>query len=87
VRAYVKGAFAEEEDPRVWVGEPIVAGERASISWWASLRDDGADATLAGTSVMRFDREGLVTEQWDAWNVLEQRREPPDWAPFRRRDA
>jgi ketosteroid isomerase-like protein len=87
VRAYVTQAFAEEEDPRVWVGEPVVAGDRASVSWWASLREDGADTTLAGTSVIRFDREGLVVEQWDAWNALEERREPPGWAPFRRRDA
>jgi ketosteroid isomerase-like protein len=87
VRAYVAQAFADEEDPRVWVGEPVVAGDRASVSWWASLREDGADTTLAGTSVIRFDREGLVAEQWDAWNLLGERREPPDWAPFRRRDA
>ncbi len=75
-------ALADEADPRVWMSEPIVDGDRASISWWASLRESGADATLAGTSVLRFDRDGLVTEQWDAWNQLSERTEPPAWSPF-----
>lgn len=87
VRQYVTAALREEEDPRVWMGEPIVDGDRASISWWASLREDGADATLAGTSVLRFDADGLVIEQWDAWNQLAQRRDPPAWSPFRAHDT
>ena len=33
-------SFGEEEDPRVWIGEPIVDGDRAAISWWASLREE-----------------------------------------------
>lgn len=83
VREYVTRVFGEEEEPRVWMGEPIVDGDRAAVSWWCSLREDGADATLAGTSVLRFDADGLVTEQWDAWNHLPRRRRPPaDFGPF-----
>ena len=83
VRQYVSRVFDEEEDPRVWTAEPIVDGDRAAVSWWASLREDSADTTLAGTSVLRFDAAGLVVEQWDAWNAMEQRREPPTgWSPF-----
>ena len=83
MREYVTRAFGEEESPRVWVSEPIVDGDRASISWWAALREDDADATLAGTSVLRFDAAGLVIEQWDAWNGLDGRRAPPaSWSPF-----
>ena len=85
VREYVTQALAEEEDPRVSMSEPIVEGDRASVSWWASLREDGADATLAGTSVLRFDADGLVVEQWDAWNQLGERRNPPSsFGPFDR---
>ncbi len=87
VRQYVTQALGEEEDPRVWTSEPIVDGDRASISWWASLREDGADATLAGTSVLRFDANGLVVEQWDAWNQLAVRRDPPGWGPFPAHDT
>lgn len=77
VRAYVERVFGEEVDVRVRVSTPIVDGDRASISWWASLREDDRDVTLAGTSVLRFDPAGLVAEQWDAWNVLAERRDPP----------
>ena len=83
VREYVTRVLSEEEDQRVWMSEPIVEGDRASISWWASLREEGADATLAGTSTLRFDPDGLVVEQWDTWNVLDARSEPPTtWSPF-----
>ena len=87
VREYVSQALGEEEDPRVWTSDPIVEGDRASISWWASLRENGADATLAGTSVLRFDADGLVVEQWDAWNQLDLRRDPPGWSPFPAHDT
>lgn len=82
VRDYVTTVFAEEDEPRVWVAEPIVEGDRAAIAWWASLREDGADATLAGTSLLRFDHDGLVVDQWDAWNRIDERRDPPDFAPL-----
>lgn len=83
VRDYVVRVFGEEDDPRVWVAEPIVDGPRAAISWWASLRENGEDSTLAGTSILRFDADGLVVEQWDAWNHHPDRREPPrDFGPF-----
>jgi hypothetical protein len=84
VRDYVTRVFAEAEDPRVHVADRIVDGDRAAVSWWASLREEGADTTLAGTSVLRFNGEGLVVEQWDTWNVVRERRDPAhDWGPFR----
>ena len=83
VREYVTQALGEEEDPRVWLSEPIVEGDRPAISWWASLRENRAETTLAGTSVLRVDADGLVIEQWDAWSQLPERRDPPaDFGPF-----
>lgn len=84
VREYVTRVLAEEADPRVWMSEPIVAGRRAAISWWASLRENGIDMTLAGTSVLRFDPAGMVVYQWDAWNQRAERGEPPPDGPFGR---
>lgn len=78
VREYVGQAFGEEEAVRVWVGEPLVDAERAAIEWWAALTENGVDTTLAGTSVLRFDADGLVVEQRDTWNQAEGRREPPE---------
>ena len=83
VRVYVSTVFGEEEDPHVHVGNPIVDGARAAVPWWASLREEGKDTTLSGTSILRFDENGLVVEQWDSWNVIRHRRLPPEgWGPF-----
>lgn len=87
VREYVERVFAAEEQPRVWTSEPIVDGDRAAISWWAMLREDGADTTLAGISVLRFEASGLVAEQWDAWSSADGRRAPPLGTPFTDPDA
>ena len=78
VRDYVEGAFADESEVRAWFGEPIIDGDRAAVSWCAALLEAGEEATLAGTSVLRFDTDGLVAEQWDAWHLIAGRREPPD---------
>ena len=78
VRDYVSQAFAEEVRPQVWVGEPVVDADRAAIEWWAALTENGVETTLAETSVLRFDADGLVVEQRDAWNQADRRREPPE---------
>ena len=83
VRSYVARVFGEEERPRVRMGEQIVEGDSAAIPWWATLREEGIDVTLAGTSLLRFDASGLVVEQWDTWNVTQGHHDPPEeWSPF-----
>jgi SnoaL-like protein len=78
VREYVSQAFTEEEEVRVWMGEAVVGVDRAAIEWWAALIENGLEITLAGTSVLRFDAEGLVIEQRDTWNQADGRRSPPE---------
>ena len=78
VREYVEGAFGDEAEVRARFGEPIVDGDRAAVSWWAALLEAGEEVTLTGTSVLRFDADGLVAEQWDAWHLSAGRSEPPD---------
>lgn len=78
VRAYVEGSFGDETEVRAWFSEPVVDGDRASVSWWATLVDSGERVTLAGTSLLRFDADGLAVDQWDAWNMLTGWREPPE---------
>ena len=77
VRSYLNLVFAEEELPQVVMGTPIVEGDRGAVPWWASLHENGTEVTLAGTSVLRFDADGLVLEQWDTWNEAKNRRLPP----------
>jgi hypothetical protein len=75
---YARWAFAEEEgEPEVWMGEPIVAGQRAAIEWWATVIENGKHVTLAGTSILRFDAGGRVTEQSDYWGQADGR--VPPW--------
>ena len=75
-RAYVERVLAEEEaEPEVWFGEPIVSGDRAAVEYWAILRVEGKEQTLAGTTLLRFDAEGLVVEHRDYWALEAGRRE------------
>ena len=77
VRTYVTQAFDEEREPRVWTGDPLVDGTRAAIEWWAAVIENGVEITLAGVSVLHFDADGLVIEQWDTWNQGEGLQTPP----------
>lgn len=80
LRVYLAGAFAEEDEIEAWFAEPVVDGELASVEWWATLLKDGAETTLVGTSILRFDGEGLAVEQRDTWNQTAGRVPPrEDW--------
>jgi ketosteroid isomerase-like protein len=76
LRVYLAGAFAEEDQIEAWFAAPVVGGEHASIEWWATLLEDGAETTLVGTSTLRFDADGLVVEQRDTWNQAAGRVRP-----------
>ena len=74
---YARWALAEEEgEPDVWMGDPIVAGNRAAIEWWATLVENGGQVSLAGTSIVRFDADGVAVEQTDYWGTAEGRTPP-----------
>lgn len=74
---YARGAFAEEEDDlELWWGEPLVAGNRAAVEWWAALTDSGELVTLAGTSWLAFREDGRVVEQHDYWTITPGRAAP-----------
>jgi len=72
-REYVEWALSEEESAEPWYGEPIVDGDRAAVEWRAYVRENGKDVTIAGTSLLRFDENGLVVEQRDAWAIADGR--------------
>jgi hypothetical protein len=75
-RDYALRAFRDEELVECRFGTPIVAGERAAVEYWATLRAEGEEETLAGIAVLRFGADGLVVEQRDYW-VMEPGRRPP----------
>ena len=80
-RDYVTWAFSDQAEAECRFGEPVVSGDRAAVDWWAVMTtDDGSVESIAGTSLLRFDDDGLVTEQRDVWAIEPGRRELADWA-------
>ena len=59
---YVSWAFGEQASAVCRFGEPVAAGDRAAVDWWAVITDeDGSEQTVAGTSLLRFRDDGLVS--------------------------
>jgi hypothetical protein len=71
---YVRWAFGDQEAAQCRFGEPLVDGQRAAVDWWAVV-------TAKDGSLLRFDDDGLVLEQRDAWADADGAHELPDWAP------
>jgi hypothetical protein len=79
--AYVARVFADQREAECRFGTPVAAGGRAAVDWWGVITDrDGTVETIAGTSLLRFDADGLVVEQRDVWSSQPGRRELADWA-------
>ena len=76
VRRYLEENFGVENEVDCRFGEPVVDGDRAAVEWWASWIENGEPLTLAGSTFLRFDADGLVVDHRDYWNEV-PRREPP----------
>jgi hypothetical protein len=80
-RDYVTWAFSDQAEAECRFGKPVVSGDRAAVEWWAVMTtDDGSVESIAGTSLLRFDDDGLVSEQRDVWAIEPGRRDLADWA-------
>lgn len=55
-----------------------MAGRKAAVEWWATMRDEGEEVTIPGCLLLRFDDRGLCTELREYWHVEAGRRAPPD---------
>jgi ketosteroid isomerase-like protein len=74
-REYVRRVFAEEEsEAECRFSEPLVDGDRAAVEYRAVLVYEGTEATLAGTTLLRFRADGLVVEHRDYWALEQGRR-------------
>lgn len=82
VRGYLRREFEVESDIECWFATPIVDRDRAAIEWWASWVEGGEDLTLAGSTFLTFNDEGLITDHRDYWNQTNERRPPYEgWDP------
>lgn len=80
VRSYLTREFGVESDIECRFRTPIVDGDRAAIEWWASWVEGGDELTLAGSTFLTFDDEGLIVDHRDYWNQIDERRPPyPTW--------
>jgi SnoaL-like domain len=80
VIGYLAENFAAESDITCRFGEPLVAGRRAAVEWWASWLEGGALTTLAGLTLLTFDEHGKVVDHRDYWNQCPGRIDPyPAW--------
>ncbi len=62
---------------------------RAAVEWWANLRNEGAEITLAGEFMLTFARNGRCRTLREYWFFAEGRLAPPPGsgeqrAPLRR---
>jgi ketosteroid isomerase-like protein len=76
VRGYLRREFGRESDVECRFGKPVAAGDRAAVEWWASWIEEGKAVTLAGTTMLRFDADGLVVDHRDYWNSVDRRELP-----------
>jgi SnoaL-like domain len=84
IRRYWQRATLTQRDLDLRFGQPIVAGNRAAVEWWAVMRDadwgphrqDDA-VTLPGCLLLRFTSQGLCAELREYWNADFGRHVPP----------
>jgi hypothetical protein len=75
---YVTRMFEEESSIECRFGEPVAAGDRAAVEWWATYIEDERRITLSGATVLHFDADGLVIDHVDYFVEAEGRIEPFD---------
>jgi hypothetical protein len=63
---------------RLLVRRAVIAGDRATVEYWAILAENGREVTIAGVALLRFDRDGRVIAQRDYWSLEKGGREPPE---------
>lgn len=82
VRSYLTREFGVESEIECRFGVPVAAGDRAAVQWWACWVEDGEWLTLAGSTFLRFNEDGLITDHRDYWNQSDDRRPPYEsWDP------
>jgi ketosteroid isomerase-like protein len=76
-REYTLRVFADEEEVEPHFGEPVVEGDRAAVEYWAAMKEDALDLTLAGCLVFKLAPDGRCSEMRDLWATAPGRLQPP----------
>ena len=79
IRAYWRDATATQRRIDLRFGEPVVAGSKAAVEWWAVIDEEReGEVTLPGCLLLRFREDGRCEELREYWHLEPGRREPPD---------
>jgi predicted SnoaL-like aldol condensation-catalyzing enzyme len=76
ILAYWTEATSTQSDVSVRFGAPVAAGDRLSVEWWATFRDEGEEVTLPGILLLRFAPDGRCEELREYWHTEGGLREP-----------
>jgi SnoaL-like domain len=80
IAAYWSEVTADQRDPRVRFGDPIVDGDRVAVEWWTTMLAGGGPVTLAGCLLLAFAADGRCRDLRECWNLAEGLLDPPhDW--------
>jgi hypothetical protein len=77
IRTYWATVTATQSDIELRYGSLVVDGRSAALEWWANLRNNGNDVTLAGEFLLTFARNGLCRSLREYWFFAEGRQAPP----------
>jgi ketosteroid isomerase-like protein len=78
IRQYWARVTAGQRDIELAYGEPVAAGARVAVEWWANLLHDGEAVTLAGEFMLVFAPGGQCRELREYWVMTPGRRDPPE---------
>ncbi|MGH2763358.1 MAG: nuclear transport factor 2 family protein [Thermoleophilaceae bacterium] len=78
IRDYWTSATSTQEGLDLRFGEPVVAGNRVAVEWWAAMRDSGEEVTLPGCLLLRFRTDGRCEELREYWHLENGRIQPPE---------
>jgi len=76
VRAYWAEVTSTQSDVRFRYGAPLVVGDRVVAEWWVTMKNGGADVTLAGIFLLRLDDGGLCSDLVEYWHFSEGQLQP-----------
>ena len=64
--------FTATEDPRFVIGERLLDGDQAFVTWTFSFALKGKPYVVVGGSHLRFDAQGRVVLHRDYWDAAEE---------------
>ena len=80
VEDYWTAVTSVQSDVKVWMGSPVIEGDRVIVEFWTSMLAGGEDLTLPGCLLMRFNENGLCSDLREYWQTLPELRDPwPGW--------